>query len=385
MAGNPRLPRRRDRRGFRRSVFLSAVVAMLLAAPGAVALPSDDSPPEITPRYFGQLGTNGWYTGDLTVNWDVRDPDGPIEDWDREGCAPFLIVADNPGTIRTCWARSAGGRKEVETKLLKVDKTAPAVSGAPSRAAGTNGWFNQALTVSFSGSDTTSGIDTCSNPAAYGGPDNSAASVVGSCRDKAGNTGVGTYSFKYDATAPSVSSVRATQGNRSAQLRWRASPDTVGIEITRSPGRKDKAQTVVFRGSGSGFRDAGLTVGRRYHYRVTAFDQAANSANQSVVVTAAGALFTPAPGAKVSTPPRLVWTRLRHAKYYNLQLIRGRKVLSAWPVRPGFQLRRTWIYNGRRYRLRPGVYRWYVWPGIGRRSAARYGRLLGSSTFVMTR
>jgi hypothetical protein len=118
---------------------------------------------------------------------------------------------------------------------------------------------------------------------------------------------------------------------------------------------------------------------------VTAFDQAANSANQSVVVTAAGALFTPAPGAKVSTPPRLVWTRLRHAKYYNLQLIRGRKVLSAWPVRPGFQLRRTWIYNGRRYRLRPGVYRWYVWPGIGRRSAARYGRLLGSSTFVMTR
>ena len=64
---------------------------------------------------------------------------------------------------------------------------------------------------------------------------------------------------------------------------------------------------------------------------------------------------------------------------------RGRRVLSAWPARPGFQLPRTWIYNGRRYRLRPGVSRWYVWPGIERISASRFGRLLGRSTFVVTR
>jgi hypothetical protein len=31
------------------------------------------------------------------------------------------------------------------------------------------------------------------------------------------------------------------------------------------------------------------------------------------------------------------------------------------------------------------VYRWYVWPGFGRISAARYGRLLGSSTFVVAK
>jgi hypothetical protein len=60
-------------------------------------------------------------------------------------------------------------------------------------------------------------------------------------------------------------------------------------------------------------------------------------------------------------------------------------VLSAWPVRASFQLPRSWVYNGRRYRLRPGVYRWYVWPGIGRISANRYGALLGSSSFVVSR
>ena len=40
----------------------------------------------------------------------------------------------------------------------------------------------------------------------------------------------------------------------------------------------------------------------------------------------------------------------RGATYYNIQLIySGRKVLSAWPGRPSFRLRRTWLYNGRRY------------------------------------
>ena len=104
-------------------------------------------------------------------------------------------------------------------------------------------------------------------------------------------------------------------------------------------------------------------------------------------IVATGALLSPVPRARISLKslPRLDWTPVKRASYYNLQLIHGRKVLSAWPVRPGFQLRRTWIYKGRRYRLRPGVYRWYVWPGIGRISAGRFGRLLGSSTFVVTK
>ena len=88
----------------------------------------------------------------------------------------------------------------------------------------------------------------------------------------------------------------------------------------------------------------------------------------------------------MKSPPTLVWAPAKGATYYNVQLIRrGRRVLSEWPVRPTFQLRRTWLYKGRRYRLRPGVYRWYVWPGYGRISAARYAkRALGSSSFVVT-
>jgi hypothetical protein len=385
VGGNPKLLRHGGRRDiFRRLVFLGALVGMLLAAPGATGQPDDDSPPVIVPRYFGTVGANGWYTSDLTLNWDIRDPEGPILDWDSVGCAPFSITVDNPGTTRTCWARSAGGRSEVETKLLKVDKTPPAVSGTPARPPDANGWYNQALTVVFAGADAASGIAICSPASGYGGPDNGAASITGSCRDNAGNAGVGSFSFKYDATPPSVSNLRATAKNRRAQLTWTASPDTQVVEVRRAPGRSSEAETIIYRGSvTASLQDVGLTVGRRYHYRVMGFDQAANSVAQSVVITAAGALFSPAPGAKVSSPPRLSWTAVKGVRYYNLQVIRGRKVLSTWPARPIFQLRKVWIYKGRSFRLRPGVYRWYVWPGKGRISAGRYGRLLGSSTFVV--
>ncbi len=118
-------------------------------------------------------------------------------------------------------------------------------------------------------------------------------------------------------------------------------------------------------------------------------DEAANRAEQKLSLVATGALLSPTPGLRISmkSPPTLVWAPAKGASYYNVQLIRaGRKVLSAWPTRPSFRLRRTWLYKGRRYRLTAGVYRWYVWPGYGRISAARYAkRPLGSSSFVVTK
>jgi hypothetical protein len=380
----PILLRRPSRRFFRRLVFVGGLVAVLAAAPGAAGLQADDTPPVVVARYFGTPGSNSWYTSDLTVNWGISDPEGPILDWDPVGCAPFTLNFDHPGTIRTCWAQSAGGKTTVETKVLKVDKTPPVVSAAATRPPDANGWYNHALTFAFAGADGMSGIASCSPAAGYGGPDNASASVAGSCRDNAGNNGAGALSFRYDATPPTVANLRTTSKNREAQLTWSISPDTQVVEIRRAPGRNRQAETVIFRGLATSYRDAGLTVGRHYHYRVSGFDIAANSASQGVGVTAAGALFSPGPAERVTKPPRLIWTALKGIRYYNLQLIRGgRRVLSAWPVRPYFQLKRSWTYKGRRYKLQRGTYRWYVWPGKGRISAGRYGEMLGSSTFVV--
>ncbi len=356
---------------------------MLLVAPSAGGVPGDPTPPEVTPTVVGTAGNPGWYRSNVTVNWSIVDPESII--LGTECVLATTLTTDTPGTRISCKAWSDGG-ETTKAITIKLDKTPPAVSGLPDRVPTPSGWYTAPLAVSFTGTDATSGIAGCSS-AIYGGPDNAAASASGSCTDAAGNVAGATHSFKYDATAPSFSSVQTKPGNRSVQITWRASSDTRLVEILRAPGRGAQGETVVYRGSTTGYRDTGLTAGRKYEYRVRGFDEAANRAEHVVKLVATGALLSPAPGAHVSLKalPTLVWTPVKKTSYYNLQLMRGKRVLSAWPVRPGFQLRRTWIYRGRRYRLSPGVYRWYVWPGKGRLSAGRYGRLLGSSTFVVTK
>jgi hypothetical protein len=142
------------------------------------------------------------------------------------------------------------------------------------------------------------------------------------------------------------------------------------------------ANKLIYRGTARAFRDKRLRPGTKYHYTVTASDAAANSAAKALTVTATGRLTNPVPGEHVSSPPRLAWLHVKGASYYNVQLFRGKLIFSAWPKRASLKLPRSWVYQGHRYRLRSGVYRWYVWPGFGRLSRAKYGRLVGHSSFA---
>ena len=76
------------------------------------------------------------------------------------------------------------------------------------------------------------------------------------------------------------------------------------------------------------------------------------------------------------------WRKAPRARYYNVQLWKGgRKVLSAWPFSTRFALKRTWTFEGRRYRLRRGAYTWYVWPSFRPYPGVAYGPLLGQASF----
>jgi hypothetical protein len=84
--------------------------------------------------------------------------------------------------------------------------------------------------------------------------------------------------------------------------------------------------------------------------------------------------------------PLLRWTSVRGARYYNFQLYRGgKKILSTWPTHASVRLKSSWRFDGHRYRLTPGRYRWYVWPGFGPPAADRYGPAIGYHTLVITR
>ena len=173
-----------------------------------------------------------------------------------------------------------------------------------------------------------------------------------------------------------MTGVRAKAGNASTELTWTASADTTLVEIRR-------ARSVVYRGTGKSFTDKRLKNGTLYRYSLTAYDEAANASSAAVAARPSGPLVAPLAGAVVAAPPRLAWKAVKGATYYNVQLWRDGRILSAWPRSTSLRLRRTWVYEGRRYRLTKGRYRWYVWPGLGARSKKTFGPLLGSSSFVV--
>lgn len=331
----------------------------------------------INPVVRGTAGTNGWYTSNVTVNWTFD----PLPD-QTQGCEARTITSDGTTQLdcNAWW-----GQVHIDYPLaIKVDKAPPSVRGVASRPPDANGWYNHPLTIGSAASDATSGIASCTSTS-YRGPDNPRATGSNSCRDRAGNVGVGTFSFAYDATPPSLTKVKVVHRNRAIDLSWTASTDTRLAEVKRLSTRKGAQSATVYRGAAKAFRDRHLRAGAKYRYTVTVFDAAANSASKAVTTTATGALLSPLPGARVGSPPRLEWTAVKGASYYNVQLIRGGRILSVWPKRAQLKLSRSWVYQGRRYTLRPGRYRWYVWPGYGPLALAHYGRLLGGSSFVVAR
>jgi hypothetical protein len=324
----------------------------------------------------------GWYRSNVSIQWDVT-PSNAV----AAGCQNASFTTDTAGTNAFCRADDGEAVVTVELKI-RVDKTPPVVTGGqPARGADFNGWYNHPVAIAFSGSDLTSGIDSCTAPT-YGGPDSGAATVFGTCVDKAGNVSSPFgYGLSYDATAPPLADLKAIAGDRRVDVRWQTSGETKSVEVVRTPGLGSAGSSVVFRGPGSKFEDNAVKNRKRYVYEVRVGDAAGNVHDQTVAAVPRPHLVSPARLAAFTPgrPPVLRWTPVRRASYYNVQVFRnGRKVLSAWPTEARYRMKRRWSYHGRR-RLAAGRYRWVVWPGYGRRSKSDYGDRLGPMTFRVSR
>ena len=201
-----------------------------------------------------------------------------------------------------------------------------------------------------------------------------------------------------DRVPPSeVGGATARAGDGRVTITWTppADPDFERVVVVRvSPGKSAPSRT-VYEGADTALVDRGLTNGVRYRYRITTRDRAGNSsAGVEVAATPRSPLIAPRNGASVSAPPVLRWRPPPRATYYNVQLwlvraggqqqaARPVKVLSAWPSTPRLKLIARWVFGGKRYWLVPGSYRWFVFPGFGKRSQARYGALVGQSALTV--
>ncbi len=382
------------RRPMQKSMFRSRLAGTLLVTMIglAVVVPSsaaDPALPSISYSVDGIAGNNSWYRGsthgnNIVLHWSVTGATSvPIGE-----CQPAITFpGPNTGFTQTCSATNDVGTVSVTTKVLKIDADPPAgVSANFARGADFNGWYNHPVGVTWQGSDATSGIASC-GASTYGGPDAAGNAVGGSCIDKAGNTASSSIAINYDATAPVLGKVRIDSKASSNQVHWASTSPSDTVVVQRWARGNDKQQAVLFRGSGTAFADGKVAPGLEYNYAVQTFDQAGNASKRIVVAGLPKVLLLGKTGyvPRAAAKPILRWNRVHGAQYYNVQLYRGAKrVFAAWPAKNQLGLPAGWRWNGKRQRLSPGKYRWYVWAGFGARSFAHY-QTVGSAQFIVPR
>jgi hypothetical protein len=150
-------------------------------------------------------GNDGWYTGDVSLAWQVDEPQSP-RSLTRTGCESQAITTDQAATDYTCAATSAGG-PATKTVTIKRDATAPAVAlGTVTGTPGDNGWYTSDVTGTFTATDALSGPDTVSQTVTTSG-EGEVVLASPAFKDLAGNTtpaGAVTRSYKVDKVAPAA-------------------------------------------------------------------------------------------------------------------------------------------------------------------------------------
>ncbi|MBI3971114.1 MAG: fibronectin type III domain-containing protein [Chloroflexi bacterium] len=223
----------------------------------------DQAAPSTSASLSGTAGTNGWYTSAVSVTLSATDTTSGVATTyyavDNSSCTSaalgncstysgaFNVTSDGTHTVYFFSKDSAGNYEAQKTQQVKIDTVAPSASASLSGTAGLNGWYVSAVTVTLSGTDTTSGVATT-----YYAVDNAdcTSAALGNCstysssfsistdgahtvyffaKDNAGNYGSQqTQAVNIDATAPAEpSGLSASPGAASGSIdvSWSAVTD----------------------------------------------------------------------------------------------------------------------------------------------------------------
>jgi hypothetical protein len=165
----------------------------------------DTVPPTITGHQTPAANAFGWNNTDVAVTFTCTDDTSGIQG--VAGCAGDTpLVNETAGqTVHGDAVDVAGNTSATAVGPVRIDKTAPTLTGVPGHANGA-GWYNGDVSVKWVGDDSLSGIDPATQPAPSIVPgEGRHLGADASISDKAGNVGHGSVTdLKIDRGAPTV-------------------------------------------------------------------------------------------------------------------------------------------------------------------------------------
>ena len=180
-----------------------------------VRIKVDKTPPEVTGGQPGRAADiNGWYNHAVGVEFLGNDLTSGVA-----SCTATTYGGPDDASASvqgTCVDRAGNESAPRSYGPIKYDETAPIVTAARTDRPPDHGtWFTAPVRLAVEATDATSGLAEC--PAVtYGGPDSASVSVIGTCRDHAGNAASRTFALSFDATPP-LSDEAGRGGRRSSR------------------------------------------------------------------------------------------------------------------------------------------------------------------------
>jgi hypothetical protein len=159
-----------------------------------VSLKWDNIAPAVTHTLSPVPNADDWNNSNVTVTFTAKDDDAGSGV--ASVTAPVTVSTETASQLINGTATDTAGNVGTDTVTVKLDKTAPSISGAiVSGTKGSNGWYVGPVTVHFTCADALSGIPGTACPSDVTVSANGAnQSVTRSVTDRAGNSASATVS-----------------------------------------------------------------------------------------------------------------------------------------------------------------------------------------------
>jgi len=192
----------------------------------SVTINLDKTAPQISASQLPVANLFGWDNSDVTVSFDCSDALSGI----AQCTADQLMVLEGALQSVSGAAVDLAGNSAAFTHLLSIDKTAPLIESVLNLLPDANGWHSSDVTVSFSCSDTLSGINSCTSSETVTA-EGVGQLVIGSAEDKSGNSAATTVTINLDKFDPIISATKTPLANING---WNNSDVTISFDCADS-------------------------------------------------------------------------------------------------------------------------------------------------------